>query len=82
MNNKPLGAWAASSSNPEDVSNRIKGVIVSLSAVIIFVAANFSNVTLTSADIVDIATQLSVIGGLIFSLYGAGVALVRWVASR
>jgi capsular polysaccharide biosynthesis protein len=82
MNEKKLGAWAASSSNPEEVSNRIKGIVVALSGLIIFAAAQFFNVQLTAQDVVELGTQLSVLGGLVFSLYGAGVALVRWMAVK
>lgn len=75
-----LGAWAASSSNPEEVSNRIKGIVLAFSSVIILVAAQVFHIQLSAADIVSLAGSLGTIGGLIWSLYGAGLVLVRWVA--
>lgn len=79
---KRLAGWAASSGDPTEVSTRIKGIILALSSVIIFLAANFFNITLTSQDIVDFATQVSGIVGLTLTLYGSGLALVRWIATK
>ena len=77
-----LAGWAASSANPEEVSNRVKGIIISLSAVIIFFAANFFQVVLTPQDIFDLATMLAGLAGLGVSIYGAGLAFVRWIAQK
>ena len=82
MNEKRLGAWAQSSADPTEVSNRIKGLIIAGSGLIIFAAAKFFNVELTPEDIVELATQVSVLGGLLVTIYGAGLAFVRWVASK
>lgn len=82
MNNKKLGAWAASSSNPEEVSTRIKGLVVAGSAIIIFLGAQFFNIQLSGEDVVAIGTQLGMVGGAIWSVYGAGLWLVRFVASK
>jgi len=81
MNNKKLAGWAASSNNQEDVSNRIKGLVIAFSGVIIFVASQFFGISLTANDVVELATQLSVIGGLAFSLYGGILALIRKFAT-
>ena len=78
MNNTRLAGWAASSNplTPDEVSNRIKGVVFASSAVIIFLAAQFFNVVLTPEDVISLGTQLATLGGLIWSLYGFGLAFV------
>lgn len=76
-----LGAWAASSGDATEVSGRIKGAVFALSAIIIFVAAEVFGITLTPADVIDLGTMLGAVGGAMFSLYGAGLALVRWAAT-
>lgn len=77
-----LAGWAASSANPEDVSNRVKGVVLALSSVIIFIAAQFLNITLTAADVVALATSLGTVAGAIWTIYGFGLAAVRFFATR
>lgn len=79
---KELAGWAASSANPQDVSSRVKGVVLALSSVIIFIAARFFDITFTPEDIVELATVISGIAGVTVSLYGAGLALIRFIAAR
>ena len=75
-----LAGWASSSADPEQISNRVKGVVLALSSIIIFVAANFLNINLSAQDVIDLATQLGAIAGLLMTIYGSGLALIRWVA--
>ena len=82
MSERKLAGWAASSASPEEVSTRIKGIIIGLSSVIIFFAAQFFNINLTANDVVDIATQLGLVAGAITTLYGAGLMLIRKFASQ
>ena len=72
-----------SSQNPEELSNRVKGVILALSSVIIFLGSKFFNITLTGDDVVSIATQISAVVGAVWTIYGAGLALVsKWTEVR
>jgi len=84
MNNSRLAGWAASSNplTPDEVSNRIKGVVFAASAIIIFAASRVFNIILTPTDVVALGTQLGTLGGLMWTLYGAGLAFVRWVATK
>lgn len=77
-----LAGWAASTADPEQVSSRIKGGILVLSSFLIYMAAAVFNVTLTPEDVVQFATMLSGVAGLVVSLYGAIHALVRWIAAK
>lgn len=82
MNEKKLAGWAASSSNPEEISNRIKGIVLSLSSVLIFVAAQFLGLTLNANDISDLASLAGVTAGAIWTLYGVFLALVNKFARK
>lgn len=79
MSNPTLAGWAASSNpaTPDEISNRVKGVVLALSSVIIYIAAQVFNLTLTPADMIEVATSLGTIAGAVITLYGAGLALVR-----
>ena len=78
---KRLAGWAASSQDPAEVSNKIRGTILALSSVIIFLAAQFFQITLTANDIVTLATQIGAIAGLVWGIYGAFLQLVTWLAT-
>jgi len=80
-NETRLAGWAASSASPTKVSNRIKGVVLASSSLIVFFAAKVFSVELNPVDIVALGTHLSTMGGLIWGIWGAGVAFVRWIAT-
>ena len=80
MSEKRLAGWAASSQNPEEISNRVRGAVTALSSIIILVAATFFQVQLNASDVIQLGTSLGAIVGLIWSLYGALIALVTWFA--
>jgi hypothetical protein len=72
---KKYGAFT-SSQNPQEISNRVKGIVLSLSAIIIFVAGNVFNINLQPNDVTDIATQLGGVVGAVWTIYGAILALI------
>jgi len=74
MATKKFGA-ISSSQNPEEISNRIKGITLALSSVIIFASAKFFGVTLTAQDVATLATQFGMIGGAVWTIYGTGMAV-------
>jgi hypothetical protein len=83
MNNSRLAGWAGSSNplTPDEVSNRIKGIVFASSALIIFGAAKLFGIVLTAQDVLELGTQLATVGGLVWAMYGAGLALVRKIAT-
>lgn len=79
--NRKYGSFT-SSHNPEEISNRVKGIVLSLSAVIIFVASNMFNINLQPTDISDIATQLSMVAGAVWTIYGFILSLIARFAQQ
>ena len=78
---KRLYGAIASSQDPATVANKVKGVILALSGVIIFAAAQFVGITLTANDIVTLATQVTAVAGAVWAAYGAILHLVTWLGS-
>lgn len=75
--NRKFGA-ISSSTNPTEIATRVKGIVLALSSVIILVASQFFNITLTSNDIITFASELGAVAGAITTLYGAGM----WLLSK
>lgn len=73
--NRKYGAFT-SSQNSEELSNRVKGIVLSLSAIIIYVAGSFFNISLQPNDVTDIATQLGGVVGAIWTIYGFILSVV------
>lgn len=71
---KKFGA-ITSSTNSEEISNRIKGFTIAMSSIVIFLAAKLFHIVLTPNDMVSIAAELGTIGGAIWTLYGAGMVV-------
>lgn len=81
MAEKKLAGWAQSSSSSEEISNRIKGVVLALSGLIIYFGANLFGVQLSAGDVAELASLLGIMGGALWGVWGAGMALVKWVAT-
>lgn len=71
---KKFGA-ITSSTNPEEVATRVKGIVLALSSIIILVAGQLFHLTLTSNDIVSLATELGAVSGAVITVYG----FVMWL---
>lgn len=65
-----LKTWLQSSQDPTQVSNTVKGVILSLSSIIVFVAAQVFHITLTADNILALATEVGSLAGILWMLYG------------
>lgn len=79
--NRKFGALT-SSQNPEELANRVKGIILGLSGLVIFLGSQFFGIELKPEDVMELATQLSVIAGAVWAIYGAGLALVAKFARQ
>lgn len=74
-----LNPIVASSTDPTQVANTIKGLIVSASSVIVLVAAHLLGITLTPDNIVSLASDVGMLAGAVWFVYGLlhkGVAVL------
>lgn len=79
--NRKYGAFT-SSQNPEEISNRVKGIVLALSSIIIFVAAQFFNIQLQPQDVVDLATQLGGVAGAVWGIYGFVLSVIAYFTKK
>lgn len=77
---KKFGALS-SSQNPQELANTVKGLVLSLSAVLLMAARAF-DLPLTETDVVTLATQLGLAVGALWTLYGLGLKVVTAFAKR
>lgn len=80
MPRKLYGA-VASSQDPSVVANKVKGAILAVSSIIIFLAGQFLHITLTAGDVLSLATEISTIAGAVWAIYGCILHLVTWAAT-
>ena len=78
---KRLYGSIASSQNPDEVANKVKGGILAASFLIIFVVGQVFHVELTPNDVLTVATQIGGIAGVAWSLYGMILHLVTYFGS-
>lgn len=69
MNNKKFGA-ITSSTNPEEIATRVKGFVLTMSSIIIFLASRWFHIELTAQDIASGATQVGAVAGAVWMIYG------------
>lgn len=75
--NKKFGA-ITSSQNPEEIANTVKGIVLSLSSVIILLGSQFFKVQLNANDVSTLATNVSMVAGAVWTLYGVGLKLLAY----
>lgn len=75
--NKKFGA-ITSSQNPEEIANTVKGIVLSLSSVIILLSSQFFNVQLNANDVSTLATNVSMVAGAVWTLYGVGLKVLAY----
>ena len=65
-----LKAWLASSQDPTQVSNTVKGAVLSISALIVFGATQIFHIQLSASDVTTLATELGTLAGVVWFFYG------------
>lgn len=68
----------SSSQDPNEIANKVKGVVLMFSAVIPFLAARFFHVSLSSNDVISLATEVGALVGLIWTIYGSGLHVLAY----
>lgn len=80
MERKLYGA-IASSQDPSEIANKVKGLILACSSIIIVVAAGLFHVTLSANDVITLATESSGVVGAVWCIYGCILHLVTWIGT-
>jgi len=60
----------ASSQDPEQIANTVRGIVLALSSVIVFMAASFFHLTLSANDVMALATDVGMAAGAVWTIYG------------
>lgn len=81
MEKRQLAGIVASSADPTEISNRVKGLVLGLSSFIILVATQFLHVQLTANDVLSLATELGTIAGAVWAIWGFILATIRFFAT-
>ncbi len=76
-----LKSWLQSSQDPTQVSNTVRGAILSASAIIIFAVGQFFHVQLSANDVISLATECGALAGAIWFFYGLGMKAVMKAGS-
>lgn len=76
-----LMAFLQSSQDPSQVGNKVKGIILACSSIIMFVALQFFHVQLSVGDIGTFGTEIGTLAGLVWSIYGVFLHLVTWIGT-
>lgn len=77
-----LKSWLQSSQDPTQVANKVKGVILAASALIIFGGTQFFHITLTANDVVSLSTEIGAVAGGVWAVYGGVLHLTTWLGSK
>lgn len=64
-----MNKYLQSSMNPDQVSNTVKGFVLALSGVLVLVL-NHLGVNITNEDITGLASQLGIVAGSIWFIWG------------
>ena len=81
MKQKKFGVLS-SSQNPEQIANKVKGIVLLGSSIIIFLVGKFFGISLTPNEMTEIATALGAIAGAIWGVYGIILHLIALVTEK
>lgn len=78
MDTTQVPAFMQSSTDATQVSSRITGGVLACSSIIILLAQQFFHITLSSYDVISLATEVGIAGGAIWALKGT----IIWVMTK
>lgn len=73
-----LRGFLQSSQDPTEVANKVKGIILGFSGLIILVAATVFHIQLGAGDVISLASEVSIAAGGIWAVYGVILNLVTF----
>ena len=77
-----LKGWLKSSTDPSVVSNTVRGLILGASSFIILGASLLFKIELSAGDITTLATEIGMVVGAMWTVYGGIMKLVMWFGSK
>lgn len=72
MQTKKFGALT-SSQNPDEIANKVKGIVLGTSSILILLASLLFHIQLSANDVITLATELGGVAGAIWTIYGFGL---------
>lgn len=79
---RKLAGWLQSSQDPTEVGNKVKGLILGVSSILILVSAQVFHFQLAANDVVTLATEIGTVAGAVWTIYGAVLHLVTLFGSK
>lgn len=76
MNN--IKTWLQSSQDSTQIANTVKGTILAISSIIVYLFSVWFHVTLSATDIVNLATEIGAMAGALWAVWGILMKLVVW----
>lgn len=77
-----LSPVIASSQDPTEVANKVKGVILTGSSLIILAASHIFHITLNASDLISLATDLGTVAGAVWAIYGVVLHVVTFLGTH
>jgi len=77
--NKKFGALT-SSQDPEQIANTVRGIVLAFSGIITLLATQFFHLSLSSTDVLSLATGLGTAAGAVWTVYGLILKLIVFVS--
>jgi hypothetical protein len=77
-----LAGWLQSSQDAGTVANKVKGVILTFSSLIVLVVAQYVHIQLNANDMITLSTEAGTVGGAIWMIYGSVLHLVTWWGTK
>lgn len=73
-----LKTFLQSSQDPTVIATKVKGAILAVASIIMFLALHLLGITLTANDVGTLATEISTLVGAIWTIYGCVLHLITW----
>jgi hypothetical protein len=81
MKEKRFGALS-SSADPEQLANTVRGAILAVAAIIVYIGTNLLGIEITQGDITSFAAAAGAIAGGVWTCYGIIQKFVVMIAKR
>ena len=78
-----LPSWLRSSQDPEQVANKVRGVLLMFSGIIVYLLGAMFGIDISNPqDTLEFVTQISSIAGAVWAAYGVVLNFVTWIFAK